>query len=626
MLERVEITPLELKIAEELKEDYFGVDSSFYKQLIDFFSTHDFNCEYFVVQSEDVGFRNIYIGNDDVYRKYHINMSSNSTFLETERYRIITITEEQFKLPKDEFITLTQELTKPNTTHPLVTHPFVQSDDLIDKIGMCVVEMHPEEQYSYISMLKSQGVDTSYYDRFYDEFRVINRSRAVVTQEDLVTKILRENIDMQGKELLNFVKVCEENGVVELEDSDKSIAKVKKLINVLIERNKSSSNGIALYYSDTHLTPVSPNYIIRRNAKTYRDNLYCLCALYLKLYEDIPCYIDDIINESWNTMARYITSKDNNYIEDYLEFLMHPTEVGFTVKPGYNYYLYKKTRLKKFNLTFTATKVVSTEHKYTEEDLQTMDVDPLDECLNGIKNIRLFDEKILDFIVGYNQIKVIPLRDLYRVNTHNFKFSHAELKRLNTLIWQFTKLVKDSFKGVALDCSNLVLFEFREELYLGVCCDIDYRCEYQCIPVSTAYRSTPYAAEIVELSAAEMGALLDVRIFNDYKMLIGNTKLNDLGMFKPTFMAQLVNFLFTGSNKSITELSQMSYDEATILYQITKDLRGIGANLLTKGGLAIANLKYDFLTYFGGPTAYERHTNNNTDSRIELELTREMFQ
>lgn len=626
MLERKEITPMELKIADELKDDYFGVESSFDKQIIDFFKNHDFNYEYFIQQADDIGFRNIYIGNDDAYRKYHINMSANSSFFEIERYRVVIITEEQFKLPKDEFLNLTREIVNPNTKHPMVTQPFIQTDDLIDKIGMCVVEMYPEEQYNYISSLKSQGIDTSYYDSFYSEFKVINKSRAVITQSDLIGTMLNENVDMRDKELLNFVQVCEEHGVTDLDDSDQSLAKVKKLIAALTERNKKSAKGIALYYSDSHLAPGMKNYSIRKDATIYRDKLYCLCAMYLKFYEDIPCCIDSIINDNWEAMSGYIKSPDNNYIEDYLQFLANPTEVGFTVKAGYNYYLYKKTKLQKFNITFAATKVVCTDFSYGEAELATMGCTDSDDYIKNLKTLRLFDEDILDFIVSYNQIKVIPLREYYRINTNNFNFSHSELKRLDNLIWQFTKLMKDSFLNTALDCSNLLLFEFRGELYLGVCCSIDYKCGYQCIPVNNVYRETPYSGEMVSLSPAEMSALLDVRLFNDYKLLIGNMKLNNFEMFRHTFMSQLVNFLFSSSNKSITGLSQMTYDEATILYQITKDLRGVGANTLTKGGLTIANLKYNFLTYFGGPTAYERHASGNTDARIELEITREMFQ
>lgn len=469
-----------------------------------------------------------------------------------------------------------------------------------------VAEVSEDKQRVFFDTMSSENKEL--YKDIIDRYEFLNIYSDFAYRRNILEH-LQKDPWYKTKKLRNMLDILlEKDCLVERTNYNAYIACYKTFLDECLRIGEQEPNT-CFYFDETTFDYSTCKLInVKARFEDFYNRLYPFIAAYLKLH-NVTCYVED--RGQWECSHGIIDSysKDNLFLCDYLKSLRTPIPIGIlnSGKGGFASMVTRKNSVP-ISLTYRikAIKVI--------------------ECnVDGVTRLQVADDDIRNLHCDDRDIEVLDFREYYDLHTRDFEKGKSESSLLFSLLNNIHTLL--GVKDVSLDVSNAILFKMSGSLHIGQLEKLNYKVTYKTKSLLRGYK---YEGEIEMDEAKYTSAVLDIRAFDDYPLILGGGTASKeitqkLSRKLPNTVNGILVALLCHTAANITEDCGLYYDEVGLFGIPTKACRGTSVNQLVKCGLPLRGLQNTFLTYFGGPHMY---LGKNVDSarttlRIDQNLWRQ---
>lgn len=525
-------------------DNTFGIEDKVFLQLYAFYKTHTQKAIYFVDASEASRSDEFSMSDVNRYYEYGIRFKNSSGVVSNKRAYLLIIPAEV--LDSEESLVSYCEQQK-----ELLGNVFFKA---------CIIE----KDYSLLQ--EAQKVeDILIINKVLAGTFICNFNEMATTANTSSVKKIKKRSGYDYIDVSALFKKYNCFGI----DFKSNLLSIQKITEEIKELHMSSRKKTIFYLSDG-------------NDSEYK--VFTVISAVLTVMEHINFDVHESYMQLFLFMLRRFHHRRFNFISDFLRDLQEPLEIAATI-----------TERRAFLCTLDVKTLAEKEHSSDYQILLNIVGAPFDlEKMQLVGNCS-------NHTYSLNRIEILDIQKLFSVDSGGLE----EFCKLNKLIDVFETNVLRFLNGsseILLNCSNVLLYRYRGEVYLGYVSYIGGKLPYIFYPVSANYTSFS-----VDLSVEEYQALYDIAIFAEHdnivKSFIDSKRIIGDKVHYPVmkhFRGALFGAIPTQAVKldescgfSLEELGIWSTQAA--YFRDDKELRII--NMLNQKTLRQVSLA----TFFGGP-------------------------
>lgn len=233
--------------------------------------------------------------------------------------------------------------------------------------------------------------------------------------------------------------------------------------------------------------------------------IFSYIAAYLTVKRQMHFEISKFMTSIFLEKMQELTSREYNYLHDYLSFINNPIKIGayFTGSKGFlvvrddsRLYINGSRNKRDYPISMSVTHV------------------PLNEETKDLASADLSDS-----IFDIDRIEIIPINEYFGLNASDTSLAVEALKKINSVTTSFEKLLAGANKldtdTEVLNMTNILLFRFRGQIRLGYVAYLNGKIPFTVFPICKGY--TKFSRDF---TFSEYNRVFDIQIFDEAEQLL----------------------------------------------------------------------------------------------------------